>query len=343
MGVGGYLLGGGLSVLNSVSGWAVDNILAVDIVLPNGTFVTASENDHPDLFMALKGSGSNFGIVTGFELKLEAPPGDGAVFDVVVLSYPSSQAEWLLKLLSAQAKNAEQDPWTSMSLGLALRPDSEPTLYMSIQCLNRSRTDGIMRPFMDLKPIDILWEEHTQHSFGKLVEESNPKSFCQHKSTFTSRSHAWYATGLLKEWADLFNEVDFEDEAFQAGVLIQPLTVPHIRSGNGNVMGLGLGLGEETDALLLWSFEIKHSYDANSSHDKYAKRVSTLVGSHQEDEMNHPFRYINYASADQDGFAAFKRNEDRWTWLKEAKGKDDPDRWWERWNGGQDGPFKINS
>lgn len=49
-------------------GFATDNIAAFEVVLANSTVVTASAQEHGELFTALKGGGNNFGIVTRFDL-----------------------------------------------------------------------------------------------------------------------------------------------------------------------------------------------------------------------------------------------------------------------------------
>ncbi|KAL8758330.1 MAG: hypothetical protein Q9199_001586 [Rusavskia elegans] len=65
----GLLLGGGLSHLSNQYGFAVDNVVSFQVVLANGSLVTASAASHTDLFFALKGGGNNYGIVTHLTLR----------------------------------------------------------------------------------------------------------------------------------------------------------------------------------------------------------------------------------------------------------------------------------
>jgi FAD/FMN-containing dehydrogenase len=68
-GVAGLTLHGGMGHLRSKYGLSLDNLLAVDIVTADGQLRTASA-EHADLFWAVRGAGSNFGVVTSFTFRL---------------------------------------------------------------------------------------------------------------------------------------------------------------------------------------------------------------------------------------------------------------------------------
>ncbi|KAF4121385.1 FAD/FMN-containing dehydrogenase [Geosmithia morbida] len=69
VGVAGYLLQGGISFLSAQYGLAADNIVAWEMVAANGTILNVKASENPDLAVALRGSGSQLGIVTQFTVK----------------------------------------------------------------------------------------------------------------------------------------------------------------------------------------------------------------------------------------------------------------------------------
>jgi FAD/FMN-containing dehydrogenase len=102
-GVAGLTLGGGIGYLSRRFGLTVDNLLSADVVLSDGSLVTASAgNEHSDLFWALRGGGGNFGIVTSFTFRCHDIGEHGLIIGGPVLYDFAETAEvmrWYRELL----------------------------------------------------------------------------------------------------------------------------------------------------------------------------------------------------------------------------------------------------
>ena len=93
-GVGGLTLGGGLGYTMSKYGLALDNLLAVELVTADGRIIRAAEDEHPDLFWAVRGGGGNFGVAASFEFRLHPV---GPMITGGVVAHPFAKARDVLR------------------------------------------------------------------------------------------------------------------------------------------------------------------------------------------------------------------------------------------------------
>jgi hypothetical protein len=127
-GIAGLTLGGGYGWLNGKYGLACDNLLSVDIVTADGRLVTASADENPELFWAIRGAGANFGAVTSFEYRLHPL---GPVLAGLVL-YPLSQGREVLHGFHEFSASCPDEVGT---VGLLLSaPDGTPAVGIAVCC-----------------------------------------------------------------------------------------------------------------------------------------------------------------------------------------------------------------
>ncbi|THU83073.1 FAD-binding domain-containing protein [Dendrothele bispora CBS 962.96] len=105
IGVGGFIVaGGGYSYKTNQYGLAADNVLSMEVVLPDGLIKTVSRLLDRELFFALRGGGNNFGVVTKFTLKTHPqtdvwggsiiyPATEFATVSAAVLNYTSNNTD----------------------------------------------------------------------------------------------------------------------------------------------------------------------------------------------------------------------------------------------------------
>jgi FAD/FMN-containing dehydrogenase len=122
-GVGGLTLGGGVGYLTRRFGLTVDNLISADVVLADGSFVTASKESHPELFWALRGGGGNFGVVTSFRFACHDIGDHGTIIGGPVLydlADTDAVMRWYRELLPALPE--ELSGW----IGLITIPPAPP-------------------------------------------------------------------------------------------------------------------------------------------------------------------------------------------------------------------------
>jgi hypothetical protein len=154
-GVAGLTLHGGTGHLRRKYGLSIDSLLSVDIVTADGRIRTASATDNDDLFWAVRGAGSNFGVVTSFEFRAQPV---GPTVMVGAIFYPADDAGQLLRAWRDYVSTAP-DELSSIVLLWSL-PPGEPfpvehhgkPVVVVAGCYSGSIEDGepIVQPLRDL-------------------------------------------------------------------------------------------------------------------------------------------------------------------------------------------------
>jgi hypothetical protein len=90
LGMTGFLLGGGFSLMQGLQGLAVDNLVSLRMINAAGEIVTCSETENQDLFWGVRGAGKHFGLVLDYELK---------IFPLEVLGGANKGDVWVARIL----------------------------------------------------------------------------------------------------------------------------------------------------------------------------------------------------------------------------------------------------
>ena len=118
--VAGLTLGGGLGHLRNKYGLSADNLASVDVVTPNGEYLTASPDENQDLFWGVRGGGGGFGVVTGFEFDLHPV---GPEVSTVLAIYHGNDAGRVMRAF--QEYNQSSPDEISVIASLGTMPDEE--------------------------------------------------------------------------------------------------------------------------------------------------------------------------------------------------------------------------
>ncbi|KAI0436661.1 hypothetical protein F4803DRAFT_213525 [Xylaria telfairii] len=247
VGVGGYFLGGGLTYFNSIHGLAADNIVNYEVVLANSSVVNANAQVNPDLWWALKGSATNFGVITRYDVKTT----DNSSYWFEGLYYAPEQSEKLIEAVVAYANAADKDPYSAISF----------TLNPAVNFVEFIYAKPVKRPSTYSMFYDIPSQSQAINStFGNMVDMNNaisginPETY--KRRMIASTAHR-FDVGALKEIFAMY--LDFDSEATKlgaaTGMVVQPFTsagVRHSASTGGNPIGLNEGLQNHMAFSLEW-------------------------------------------------------------------------------------------
>ncbi|OCT45677.1 hypothetical protein CLCR_01499 [Cladophialophora carrionii] len=346
---------GGISLFSSLYGWGADSVESIEVVLGNGSIIAASAAMHPDLFTCLKGGANNFGIATRFRIKTF--PTNGPLH-VSLLQYSHEYIPTVLRALTNFTQHAHLEPDSAsadLSVGFDTTLNSAGqtnTVYMlmlarlvppeeqRVDTTDESRlVPPLWQRFFDIPTLSTSTWRSTMSDIAQLVEMSNPYGYRVYKTTMTVRNDPT----LLAQITDLVTTA-FRDEAFtrgeavlQAGMLVQPLTLPHLRYARNQAQaqqqeqgqaqeqqqeqeqaqeqqqGRGYGnlmlLDDEDEALILLSLEIHYLNETHSQ--RYTSLLNDILSRAEDlarssNNALHPFRYGNYAASGQDVWAILR-------------------------------------
>src|SRR6516165_688982 len=145
VGMAGLTLGGGYGPVIGRCGLALDNLLAVEVVLADGRVVVADDSNEAELFWALRGGGGNFGVVTAMRHRLHDLPSVRSG----MLVYPFAEARAVLRLSADIAASSPEA--LTVQFGCIGGPDGKPVvIVLPTWCGLPADGEARVAPFLKL-------------------------------------------------------------------------------------------------------------------------------------------------------------------------------------------------
>ncbi|QRW17403.1 FAD-binding domain protein [Rhizoctonia solani] len=322
IGVSGFLLGGGLSFLMNSEGFGADSVLSYEIVLADGTISTATKESSPDLFKALKGGSSNFGIVTSF--KLQAYPIDNVYAGS--LHYSPEQYNALFKIMETYAREGiESDPKTHIISNFIYVPSQaiEAATFYSFYPEPVAAPPSAVKPFFDLPTIMNTVKVKT---FREALEEYSVGS--ETKQRYDFRTYTVQADSkLFKQLFDIWRlTVDGlkETPGLASGIVYQAMSSSMIHASDrkgGNVLGLKPAPNTRIIVSYLFSWSLEE--DDEKVYETIAKLIAKSTGIAKSKGQLERYIYLNYAGSNQQPIESY--GPAQVDFLRKVKSKYDPD------------------
>lgn len=178
IGVGGCLLGGGLSFHGQRLGWACDasNVVGYEVVLASGATVYATATgQYSDLFLALKGGSNNFGVVTRFDLTTY---NQGQLWGGFLV-YPLTLLNNLLSSFSSFMSPAGYDPYADTILAVGYtNPGGVQSVSLGLQYTKPIVDPPVFQPFYNASAAEFSTMRISNMSDFTAEEDAhNPHGF----------------------------------------------------------------------------------------------------------------------------------------------------------------------
>ncbi len=305
-GIAGLTLGGGMGYLMGKYGLAVDNLLSVDIVTAEGRVLRASQDEHGDLFWAVRGAGANFGVVASFEYQLH-PVGPTIIGGLV--AYPFTAAREVLRFYRDVTASLPDE--LVVFPALVHSPDGSGTKLVAVAlCHSGPLSDGeaVTRPIK---------------AFGSpAIDEVGPMTYCQ----LNAMLDAAYPKGALNYWKSNFlaqlsdGAIDTMIECF--ATCPSPLSELALEHIHGAATRVGIGDTAFPHRVEGYNFLVLSQWMDKADTDRCIAWARDTYGAMK------PFmtsgRYVNYLDHDESGGPVTAAYGPNYLRLQELKAKYDP-------------------
>ncbi|KAK2782709.1 hypothetical protein FQN53_009633 [Emmonsiellopsis sp. PD_33] len=316
VGVGGFILGGGISYVSNLYGWACNNVQNYELVGAHGG-IRNVDVSNPELFHALCGGGNNFGIVTHFTLNTfpQGPIWQGAkTFDI-------SQKSPILDAYVSFALNAPQDIYSMNSFTSFNYEGGVESASMVFHNLNGTSDPAIFDEMKEIPTLHVREDVGSLSQLSKILGDASPSGFRNTYWTYTFKVDRQVAGFLIDTFLDAIEPLKHSIRGLQRiYCILQSITTPTLTHMQNNLMGLSVDDGPYTLALLtaVWTEES----DDKLIHTTFAEVVRKTKEKAQEVGVDVEFLYMNYASQFQDPIGGY--GEENVRKLREAAKYDDP-------------------
>lgn len=318
VGVGGYTLGGGISFFASATGWGCDTVRNFELVTANGAILNVTHETYPDLFWALRGGGTNFGIVTAFDYET-FPQAD--IFAGSVL-YAHEEAGAAIKAFTAYAHDADPKAatWFTVAMFEGKKLISALAMYA-----DPNPDAEFLKPYLAIPSLHSTVKVRSMADMVHEVAEVNVKDHRQDYTNHTFKFDADFVSWLANLYWEVMGPSLESYETKQGAALVLQIytkeSVAKMQRNGGNCLPL-----REEDAPylnVLTPSAWLHEKDDELVFGLKSKIHALAVQEGKKRGLYVEFKYMNYASRTQDVLKGYgKANYDR---LKLIATKYDPE------------------
>ncbi|KAI8306008.1 putative FAD-linked oxidoreductase [Colletotrichum sp. SAR11_59] len=177
-------------------GMACDNVVSYEVVLANGTVITATSASHHDLWRSLKGGLNNLGVVTRFDMR--AFPSQDAYGGITAFSY--DQAEAVLEKLDAMIRRNPENPAENGFVSLSWNPATGPStafVLANVDDFENTLGDDDRIIFVST-PLPTNYAGHGENILGINDAGYEPSMVLQAEALLTTPEHKELLTEALQ-------------------------------------------------------------------------------------------------------------------------------------------------